>query len=322
MKSTLTLLILTIIALANEPNLDHIQPTFDTLPASFLETDLVVSTKTEGNNIFAIEVTPIGGDQSQTIFNDLSGSGFCTIVDSGGIVLRQSGSRFVGEQYQGFTRYRYDRFNNEFYKAEEWATSPWDLYIQEVTELLQNGDFHRARELIRIRGTHSNSSPMSDDELFFELFVKATHREAVRAWRDGRKELAREMVYQLFSDIPTESFNSNDHLDQYRFPVERSELSYNTLPLTEEYHTMMNDFAFFLTKSQNFQLAEILLSQVLVAAPERAVAWLNAGDLYGEPELLDAEDPGPTYYYREYVRLMHEQGNESAIVPRVLKYLE
>ncbi len=322
MKCLFILLIITVSTIANEINMDDIEPTFDTLPASFLDTDLVVSTKTEGNNVFAIEITLIWEDQSQTILNEITGNGFCTIVDSGGIVLRQSGGRFVGEQYQGFTRYRYDRFNNEFYKAEEWATSPWDLYIQEVTVLLQNGDFHRARELIRERGTFSNAGPESEDEHFFNLFVQATHREATRAWHDGRKALAREMVYHLFSEIPTSSFNKEDSLYLYRFPVEWSELSDNTLPFTEENHTIVNDFAFFLTESQYFQLAHVLLSQVLVASPERAVAWLNAGDLYEEPELLMAEDHGPDYYYREYVRLMREQGNEDAIVPRVLKYLE
>lgn len=72
---------------------------------------------------------------------------------------------------------------------------------------------------------------------------------------------------------------------------------------------MVNDYAFFLAESGKTDKAEPLLSQVIKAAPDRAVAYLNLADV--QWGLGKKEEAKPNY--RKYLELL---GNNRSVAPQ------
>ncbi len=261
---------------------------------------------------------------SQVLLFGTFGGGVIRVdADSNGPILVSGGDRYQNEGFKKFTRFRYDTYKNEFYKAEVWHSDDWKPYVKKVDNYLSTGDFKSAIELVSKHGTTPNGGHSDLDSEFFLKFAKATHREALRAWKQRRKRTAALLVSNFLLKTPIRHSMGNRPKDKYVIfmldPSNQgsSEPKYNIMQINTKNHELINDLAFFLLESEYIHHSIGMLVQITRFAPNRAVAWLNLGDAYYKlkenRKVIDA--------YRHYFDIMEKRGKKNRIPKRVLNTL-
>lgn len=237
--------------------------------------------------------------------------------DKDGLVVITRGNRFAYDGFGIFERFRYDTKKNEFYSAELWESDDWKPYVAQVEQHLNRGEFSKALALVEQRGTTPNSGHSNLAAEFFFLFSKATHREAARAWKHGRKEAAASLVYKLLTLTPFVCQPCDEKEYMVKIPVVDGQvvggIRYAALPANKETHVIVNDLAFFLSESEHVAYAAPLLEEVVRLAQDRAVAWLNLGDTYAK---LGQQEKA-VEAYRTYSTLMGKEGKSDRVPQRV-----
>ncbi len=226
---------------------------------------------------------PSGTSRTQRLLDhNAGGGGGCGLTvtaDADGLVLHwPDTSRYAEEGAVQHERFRLDHDAGEYYSAEAWRTSRWADHLVRLQGLLDRGEFAAARALVAEIGTSPNGGHTPADADVLARFAAATHREALRAHQEGRKEAAAALVRTFLAETP---IHDGGQLDEPCYlltlgPSDRPHVA--RLAPTDEHHRIVNDLGFILAEAGDLAAAIPLLEQVVALAPDRAVAWLNLAD--------------------------------------------
>ncbi|MGM0460965.1 MAG: tetratricopeptide repeat protein [Fibrobacterota bacterium] len=267
-----------------------------------------------------IQIKLFWEDTSQVIYAEL-GSEVNIESRSREILLIERGDRHSGATYNNHCLYTYNEVHSRFEMVREWNVNNWELYIDTLSGYLDRGDFESAHSISSKWGVSYNGN--SDEaQRIFQLWVDAVHDSALILWRNGFRDDARETVLRL-GVVPFELWETYKADTCYTFPLFNRDAQVNVVRKNQRNTQIFNNLGFFLTESGHYKLAENLLLQVLMHDPERAVVYLNLGDLYGDhQELLEQGHPGYWYFYHTYCDLMVEQGKQHRIPERLRQYIK
>jgi tetratricopeptide (TPR) repeat protein len=89
----------------------------------------------------------------------------------------------------------------------------------------------------------------------------------------------------------------------------------NKVTLSSATVQILNDLAYFLEQTKNYNKAESILNEIIEMFPDRVVAYINLGDTYfGLKNTVKAKDA-----YLKYIDLMKKENKESKIPKRVFE---
>jgi tetratricopeptide (TPR) repeat protein len=178
--------------------------------------------------------------------------------------------------------------------------------------------FTRKAELVK-KGDLEALMPLGKDILYPDRYreyytlpkpiLELAHQKALERYRAGNAAEALRLMrfgvdqYTLvYGDLLSDTPRYADHKPD--------------MPARDEQAEMLNDFAFFLAETGDDKAAEPLLLRVVPAAPDRAVAYLNLGDVSWNLGKLDEA----RRYYQRYLNLLG--ANRSAAPQRVSERLK
>ncbi len=172
-------------------------------------------------------------------------------------------------------------------------------FIDEYTELTKIWKITNAiEEMKEIMHTPSSDTVFKElkaatqQDIFLALFNEH-YKEALQLYKASKKKDAAKLVHDFF--------------------MIRG--GYDSIVLSKEYLTELNDLAFFLEQGGMYTRAIPHLYQILKIAPNRTVAYLNMGDAYvGYGDTTKAQE-----FYDTYISQMKEKGMENKIPARLLK---
>jgi tetratricopeptide (TPR) repeat protein len=190
---------------------------------------------------------------------------------------------------------------------------PVQMYFDQREKYIARGDIEGLKEFDRLEG--KIMYPLSYAAYFEQpkKVARKAHEVAMKRYKAGDLAGAVKILsYGLndyayvFWSCPVEEISdvSVAEIEGEKWTLHKEDL----LPVAELV-VMLNNYAFFLAEAGEHQKAEGILLKVIDLAPNRAVAYINLGDVCWElGKIREARD-----YYRKYLKLL---GKNTKKVPK------
>jgi len=219
-----------------------------------------------------------------------------------GYVYIYSQMPFSAFSYVG--KYKWSKSAQSLTLIKSYTEDPSAESLKKVEDCLSKGNISKALENLRYMLYPGH---YYDDKEMAVKFLKSSHKEAVKQYRDGSNDSWKLMYDAItYFDYITEKgrwifqFNSKKDYEKSDF------IKYLSF---DKFIEAVNDYGFLMDEGGKSKDAVSVLKYIVKMAPERIPAYLNLADaLYKTGNREDAKK-----YYKSYVELMKKDGRDKEI---------